>query len=510
MQLYKRFSPTLFTLALLVFFLSPAQAQNIVAGEPLQRQSDSHKDSPPLEDTELLKLRVSQLERLTEQQAHAMTIMEQRLTELEQKVAALSPAKPPSQTKPTGKSSKQVSQAQKTLPENAPLPVSNRRQLQTEQHLLGNQPRPSIQTADGTVTANFSVIGQLDFRGYESGNHPPDTFLTRRAEVGIDGTIASHFDFRIMADFADTRGTLVRDAFVIIHQSPELQFQFGQFKEPFSQEELAGNGNLDFVERSMVNQLAPSRSPGLMVSGAIHHGTVEYQVGAFNGKGLLALNNNNTPEAAVRLRYLPFKNREGSIFKNLAVGGAFAAGHNQNGASIQGVSESRSFTFFTAEPINGAVHRANGELTWKISQAQIRAEYDQVSQERESLGAGNTNLPAIIAKGFVTQATYFLTGEHKAENGSVIPKHALFETKSGRHGLGAFELKARFARLQISDSTAKSNHAESLYFGTNWYFNRYVKYVFDFGIERFNDPLRSPKPNDRNFFVTLNRLQFAF
>ena len=178
--------------------------------------------------------------------------------------------------------------------------------------------------------------------------------------------------------------------------------------------------------------------------------------------------------------------------------------------SVQGFTESHSFTFFTPEPVNGAVRRANGELSWRISQAQVRAEYDQVSQERDALGAANTNLPAVVGKGFLTQVTYLLTGEHKADNGSVVPQHPLFETESGRHGIGAFELKARFARLQLSDGTAKSNHAESLFFGANWYLNRFVKYFFDFGVERFNDPLRSPKPNDRNFFVTLSRLQFAF
>ena len=59
-----------------------------------QRQADSHKDTPPLEDTELLKIRLDQLQRLVEQQGRAMAMMEQRLAELEQKLAALTPAKP--------------------------------------------------------------------------------------------------------------------------------------------------------------------------------------------------------------------------------------------------------------------------------------------------------------------------------------------------------------------------------------------------------------------------------
>jgi phosphate-selective porin OprO/OprP len=510
MNIRKGISQLLSVLAILLFLLISAQAQILAADEPRQRQSDSHKDATPPDDVELLKLRVGQLERLNEQQTRAMTMMEQRLTELEQKVAALSPAKPPTPAKPSNKSSKESSQTQENAPGKVTSARNSRSLLQHEQPLPPNTPRLSIQSADGKMTANFSVIGQLDFRGYETGNHPPDTFLIRRAEVGIDGTIANHFDYKIKADFSDTHATLVRDAYVVIHQSSALHIQAGHFKEPFSQEELSSSANLDFVERSMVNALAPSRSPGVMLFGAIHHGTLEYQVGAFNGKGLLALNNNNTPEEAVRLRLLPFRNKEGSLFKNLAIGGAYAAGRNQNGVSVQGFTESHSFTFFTPEPVNGAVRRANGEVSWRISQAQVRAEYDQVSQERDALGAGNTNLPAVVGKGFMTQMTYLLTGEHKADNGSVIPNHSLFETEPSRHGIGAFELKARFARLQLSDGTAKANHGESLYFGANWYLNRFVKYFFDFGMERFNDPLRSPKRNDRNYFVTLNRIQFAF
>jgi hypothetical protein len=354
-------------LAILLSLLISAQAQILAADAPLQRQSDSHKDPAPPDEVELLKLRVSQLERLTEQQARAMTMMEQRLTELEQKVAAPSPTKPSTPGKPSTKSSKESSQMQENAPGKVSSARNSRSLLQHEQPLPPNTPRLSIQNTDGKMTANLSVIGQLDFRGYETGNHPPDSFLIRRAEVGIDGTIANHFDYKIMADFSDTRSTLVRDAYVVIHQSSALHLQFGQFKEPFSQEELSGNANLDFVERSMINALAPSRSPGVMVFGTIHHGTLEYQAGAFNGKGLLALNNNNTPEEAVRLRFQPFRNKEGSLFKNLAVGGAFAAGRNQNGTSIQGFTESHSFTFFTSEPVNGAVRRANGELSWRIS-----------------------------------------------------------------------------------------------------------------------------------------------
>ncbi|HKP11211.1 MAG TPA: porin, partial [Blastocatellia bacterium] len=285
---------------------------------------------------------------------------------------------------------------------------------------------------------------------------------------------------------------------------------FGQFKEPFSQEELRSDIYQDFVERSLVNNLAPSRSPGLMASGLINKGVFEYQVGTFNGKGLLALNNNNTPESVVRLRFAPWKNHDGFWDKGFAVGGAYAQGRGFGGTSVRGLTESRSFTYFTPDTVNGKVTRANGELTWTLGPATIRAEYDQTNQARDNLGALGANLPGVVAKGYMAQATYLLTGEPKPDAGPVVPKHNLFGDEASKTGWGAWELKFRFSDLQISDGTAKSNRAQTIYFGPNWYLNRYVKYLLDLGFERFNDPLRSPNPRDRNYFVVLSRVQIAF
>jgi phosphate-selective porin OprO/OprP len=266
----------------------------------------------------------------------------------------------------------------------------------------------------------------------------------------------------------------------------------------------------DFVERSMVNNLAPSRSPGVMAFGTIDQGTVEYQAGIFNGKGLLSPNNNSTPEAVLRLRFNPFKHSGGFWTRGLIFGGAVAQGRTRNSHGVSGTTESRSFVFFQPSMVNGKVTRANGELTWVLGPAALRAEYDQVNQEREGLGIGGTNLPGQVSRGFSTQLTYLLTGESKGDVSPVEVRRDLFSNDGGHFGLGAWELKARFTRLQISDGSSASNHAETIHFGANWYLNRFVRYLQDFGVERYNDPLRSPNRFDRNYFVVLSRIQVVF
>jgi phosphate-selective porin OprO/OprP len=363
-----------------------------------------------------------------------------------------------------------------------------------------------IRNETGSFETDFTGYSQLDFRGYSAGNHPPNTFVVRRARMAMEGRIDRYFEWRIEGDFADTNSTLLRDFYVNIHRIDEFVMRFGQTREPFSQEEMRSDNFQEFVERSLANNLAPSRSPGVMAYGRLGKGLVEYQIGAFNGKGLLALNNNGTPDTALRLRFNPWKRSDSFWIKGLIFGGAYSQGRNFNGQSIKGITESQ-ITFFQPDTVNGRLYRANGEVTWLLGPATLRAEYDQSNQLRENLGPGGTNLPGVLAKGYMVQFTYTLTGESTPDIGYLVPKRSLFDRgPDGRTGLGAWALKFRYDNLQIIDGTPNSNRADTFYFGPNWYMNRYVRYLLDFGFERFRHPATLPRPG-QHFFTVLTQVQ---
>ncbi|MGA9774058.1 MAG: porin [Blastocatellia bacterium] len=472
-----------------------------------EKQTDA-KQEEKNEGIEELKSKVEQLQSLVEQQQRVLEQLQKRLDDTDPKArnAAMVTSKTDVTVEPRAvalevNSTPAASQpaASQSKPQDKPVVVAG-----------WDKNHAFLRSADGAFETFLTGYGQFDLRGYQSGNHPPNTFLVRRARLSLEGKLERYFDFKVEGDFADTAGTLLRDFYLNIHRIDEFQVRFGHFKEPFSQEELRSDIYQDFVERSLVNNLAPSRSPGLMVSGAINKGVFEYQVGAFTGKGLLALNNNGTPETVVRLRFAPWKTGNSYLGKGFAFGGAYAQGKSFGGTSFRGLTESRSFTYFTPDTINGKYTRANGEFTWVFGPAAIRAEYDQTNQDRDNLGPGGTNLPGVVAKGYTAQATYLITGENKPDAGAVAPKHNLFGDESGKPGFGAWELKFRYSDLQFSDGTAKSNRAQTIYFGPNVYMNRFVKYVLDLGFERYKDPLRSPNPGDKNYFVVLSRIQVAF
>ncbi len=460
---------------------------------------------------EQLKSKLEQLQSLVETQQRALAEIQKRLDDVEGKARTAALVSSPRTEGPAAElrgALSDVSQTPKSEPAAQDKPMA-----QDKPAAVAGWDKKShafLRSEDGSFETQLTGYGQLDFRGYQAGNHPPNTFLIRRARLAVEGKLERYFDFKVEGDFADTSSTLLRDFYVNINRIDEFQLRFGQFRVPISQEEIRRDQLQDFVERSMVNNLVPSRSPGVMVSGVINKGAFEYQIGAFNGKGLLANNNNGTPESAIRLRFAPWKNRKEFISKGFIFGGAFTQGRSLGGTSVRGQTESRSFSFFVPDAINGKYIRANGEMTWMLGPAAIRAEYDQTNQRRDNLGVAGRNLPGVVAKGYTAQFTYLLTGEEKPEAVAVTPKNNLFGDGNGKHGYGAWELKFRYANLQIADGTAKSNRADSFYFGPNWYMNRFVRYMLDLGFERFKDPARSPRPGDRNFFVVLSRVQVAF
>jgi phosphate-selective porin OprO/OprP len=507
------------------FYLLFAAVALLLPTLSAQAQTNDHKAKTPEElkaeeksgnDVEQMKSKLEQLQLIVEQQQRAMAEMQKRIEDLDGRARAAVPA--PASLKvdaATGAqpelraASSEVAQTQKS--DSPSSPVARDKDKEKPALVAGwDRNHAVLRSADGAFETQLTGYGQLDFRGYQSGNHPPNTFLVRRARIALEGKVQRYFDYKVEGDFADTTSTLLRDFYLRIHRTDELQLSFGQFRVPISQEEIRSDTFQDFVERSMVNNLVPSRSPGVMASGIINKGVFEYQIGSFNGKGLLVQNNNGTPESAIRLRFAPGRNGNEFWTKGFIFGGAFTQGRSFGGTSVRGQTESRSISWFAPDTINGKYIRANGEFTWLLGPATLRAEYDQTNQQRQNLGPGGADLPGVVAKGYTAQFTYLLTGETKPEAGAVTPKHNLFGDESGKTGFGAWELKFRYTRLQISDATARSNHAATIFFGPNVYFNRFVRYMLDLGFERFNDRARSPNPSDRNFFVVLSRIQVAF
>jgi phosphate-selective porin OprO/OprP len=357
-----------------------------------------------------------------------------------------------------------------------------------------------LQTPDSNFNLQPYGYVQFDYRAYWGNGAPPNTFLIRRARFGFQGRYDRYYEFRMLADFADTNSTLVRDFVLNVNYFAELQLTAGQFVEPFGQEVASTSVQfIDFVERGLTSLLYPStpnfRSPGVMLHGDLAKGVFSYWAGVFNGKGNLAFNTTNEPEVLARIRIYPFKGGSRWL-KGFAFGGAIGHQRNRglsNELSFNALVGDRSFTLIPQIPVNGPAERWNGELTWIVGPGALRAEYDELRQLRRSLDVGFADLPQLRARAVNVDLTFLITGEPRPENGQPKP-FSPFLTPQHEAGTGAIEVKARYSYLwaralgdPINGFPDIRNSVHEISFGINWYPSFLVRYMIDFNIYKINE-----------------------
>ena len=353
-----------------------------------------------------------------------------------------------------------------------------------------------IRAADGTFEMELGGRMHLDFRGYSAGFGRPPTFLLRRARLEASGVFYKYFEFKVQADFADQESTLLRDGFLNVHAKDIVQVTAGQFKAPFSQEEQESSRFMGFVERSMVNNIVPSRSPGVMVHGETEHDVFQYAFSLQNDNGELGLNPTGRPDLFGRARFKPF---EEGLFENLSFGGAFGLGQRDGDRFIIGRTSSRSVVFAEKVALEGDLTRGNVEAWWHHGSFLIQSEYDAVRAQRLGLGEGGTNLPDVVARGFMVQGLYILTGEKKT-GGAIVPARPLHEG-----GLGAWEVGLRYQFFDVEDR----NRADDLTFAVNWWLNKFVRFQANVSRESFRRP-PNPSTGETTNYAVLSRFAMYF
>ena len=99
-----------------------------------------------------------------------------------------------------------------------------------------------------------------------------DNFELRRARIGFTGSYNKQIQFEGVANAVGSTTNIIDTAFINYGYNKEGQVRVGRFKQPFSLEENTSSNNIDFMERSYVNQITPGKQLGMMVHGANQSG----------------------------------------------------------------------------------------------------------------------------------------------------------------------------------------------------------------------------------------------
>lgn len=164
----------------------------------------------------------------------------------------------------------------------------------------------------------ISGYTQLRFQHFDEDGKI-DGFDIRRARLDIKGDITEKWDYRLQVDAAGA-SVKVLDAAIGYKIKPDtnLKLTAGQFKIPFSLENLTSSPKLETINRSQVVEALAARGKdvignhngrdiGLQISGSFlpkeDSFLLDYALGVFNGSGINASDTNNRKDIAARVLY---------------------------------------------------------------------------------------------------------------------------------------------------------------------------------------------------------------
>ncbi|MEI2615624.1 MAG: porin [Methylotenera sp.] len=327
---------------------------------------------------------------------------------------------------------------------------------------------------------------QLDFRSFsnEVTSNQAETFDIRRAYLSAKGSFYDTYDFELTENSGD-----LLYAYFNVRWWEQAQFKLGQFKQPFSMEELGSSRFLNFTERSFVTQLVPAVDRGAQIHGTPFKG-VTYALGVFNGVGINRGQNANdtsidadgksvTGRATVNIAEL--MDQKDAVYHLGAAYSDTSDNHDVNAFAIR--TEGRGSNIFqsTAPGAVGATNKGydlkrtglEGAVAYgpvKFQTEWIKAEFEPDGNNRLVAGAPVGQEKDITA--WYAAVNWMITGESYADvykgglfGGRMKPKNN-FDPKAGKWGAGAWEIGARYSKLDASDFSLGAETAD-VFNGTN-------------------------------------------
>jgi len=232
------------------------------------------------------------------------------------------------------------------------------------------------QQADASRKSFFvTAARQMQLTGYsqvryqflqERGKH--NGFDIRRARVDLKGSVTPFFSYRLQVDFVDKPKMI--DAYGELKLADYFSVTAGQFKIPFSMENLTSSNKLEMIDRSQVVEALVARSKdvignqngrdiGIQASGTFlkikGKPVIEYRIGLFNGSGInVADTANNEKDISGRLVFTPVN--------GMSFGGGFYKGWDKAiKPDIPGKGQTRD--------------RIGAEISYIMSRFSLKGEY---------------------------------------------------------------------------------------------------------------------------------------
>lgn len=323
-----------------------------------------------------------------------------------------------------------------------------------------------------------------------------DYFEFRRLRLVADGTGYGTYDFRLQMTLepetvGETPGVTspdVKDAYFSMNEIPLFgRFRIGNFFVPFGLEQVTNDTNNIFMERSIPTQgiFTADREVGIAFYNCTPSQRMTWAYGAFFdsiSEGLKErIDDNQGYRFSGRATWLPYYDEpsNGRYLVHTGIGVLYTDDQND---SVR----------FRARPqihegprlIDSGNLIADTYTTGNVEGAIVWGRVTVQSEAYLSMVNFNTRASTTVNGNYI-HLSYFLTGEnriferfgqHGAQFGRNVPFSNVFMVP-GFRSWGAFEAKARWSRLDLSNVAAGQYNDMTV--GLNWYWSDRTRVMFD-------------------------------
>ncbi len=325
----------------------------------------------------------------------------------------------------------------------------------------------------------------------------------RRVRLGAQGSIGESSRWISEVELAGGNVQLL-DVFIGLTAIPGVrELRIGHFREPFSLEGMTGVPALTFMERSPLNALDPARNWGICGFWWPDNERLLFALGVFRDGTAITGNSVGDENAwayTTRLTGLPIYEPDDDAFRLLHVGAALSYRNPSDDVVVFNPGRAPSLLAVVDNPVTPFLPAVSiPAITQQLYNLQAASVIGPLSLQAEWF-ATTIQQPAagtVFLHGFYSQASYFLTGEHRGYDltrGAFSPvkvRRPLIRTMDvPGSGCGAIELAARYTFYNFSspnlppgiDGTSSRSYLHQMELGVNWYLNDYTRLMFNYTV----------------------------
>ena len=336
------------------------------------------------------------------------------------------------------------------------------------------EPAPSISSPDGRFEMNIRGRIFVDTAWVNDANDTMNVGATefRTARLGVEGKAWKDVKYKFEADLAGSEVEL-KDAY--LQWSGPAKFTFGQFKTPNSLQEQTSSRYITLMERA---SFTDAFSLARMIGVGVGFGGDDWTLngGLFRGADSVDNEDEGLTLAARVTKGFKFGDTQahfGASFRHRDIGD-----DQSNLRYRQRPHQHLSDRFVATSRLGESDNMYAIEAAAVMGPASIQAEWASLKSNLAAPAVGEAD-PSF--NGGYVEASFFMTGESRKYD----PKKGSFQRPGVNNpvfdgGSGAWQLAARFDRIDLSDEQVFGGEQNTYVIGVNWYLNRHARLMLNY------------------------------